>query len=548
MFHCRWSLFANMSRALGWLVLVSALSAQVAENQQGRIGIPQDWTHHHIFFSRRVFSDQPGLAVREPRAWQQFSRETRAPALTAFSLPKGSGGGSTNDQQRDWSMPLGTGHVAFGMSPAKFGFDDTVADCANDYAVFGLDVPGVSGGQANLVAFNNLYSGAGGKCGGGNPTVLFSYDITKATGGRIITAPVLSLDGKKIAFVESAGAVSIFHVLTWASGAGNGTSATTSAVPGTGNSALLVTIPYAAVTNTRSSPWVDYINDVAYVGADDGRLYKFTGVFRGSPALAGAPWPVTINAGHLLTAPVLDQFTGNLFVGDNQGNLYSVIAATATVNKKLGVGKGNRNPAIIDGPIVDASNGTVFAVSSSDGNNAVLVQADAVTLKQLAKAAIGQGSAGGTAINLFDGAFSNNYFNSPASGFMLVCGTGARDNTPWRYTFGFTGKILNTAPATSAQILNSTRSRCSPISEFFNSNIGGGTDFFFWGMTADCTGANTSGCVISRTGNTTLMTNRAGGTSAIIEDGINPDPQASSIYFTDQGASNAVKLTQATLQ
>jgi hypothetical protein len=67
-------------------------------------------------------------------------------------------------------------------------------------------------------------------------------------------------------------------------------------------------------------------------------------------------------------------------------------------------------------------------------------------------------------------------------------------------------------------------------------------------MTADCSGTNTSGCVISRTGNTTLMANRAGGTSAIIEDGINPDPQASSIYFTDQGATNAVKLTQATLQ
>jgi hypothetical protein len=81
MLHCRWSLFANMSRALGWLVLVSALSAQVAENQQARIGIPQDWTHHHIFFSRRVFSEQLGLAAREPRAWQQFSREMRAPPL-----------------------------------------------------------------------------------------------------------------------------------------------------------------------------------------------------------------------------------------------------------------------------------------------------------------------------------------------------------------------------------------------------------------------------------------------------------------------------------
>ncbi|MBZ5706946.1 MAG: hypothetical protein LAN63_16490 [Acidobacteriia bacterium] len=548
--RCPWTLLANVSRALGLLVLVSALSAQVAEHQQRRTGIPQDWTHHHVFFNRGVFSEQPELAGREPRAWLQFAREMRAAAAVAFSAPKGSVGGSTNDPQRDWSVPLGTGHIAFGMSPAKFGFDDTVADCMNDYAVYGLSVAGVSGGQANLVAFNNLYSGTGGKCGSGDPTVLFSYDITTVTGGRILTAPVLSLDGSKIAFVESAGTSSRFHVLTWASGPGNGTSPTISAVPGMGNSAVLVTIPYSTVTDTRSSPWVDYISDVAYVAADDGKLYKFTGVFKGSPALAGAPWPVTLNANRRLTAPVLDQFTGNLFVGDSDGFLFSVKAQTGTVNKRIAVGRSLvRNPAIIDAPIVDASDGTVFAVSSNDGTSAVLVQADTATLTERARARIGQGSAGGTNVNLFDGAFDNNYFTNPASGSISVCGTGAADNTPWQYTFGFTGKTLNPGSVKSAQILNSTSSRCSPISEFFNPNIGtGGTDFFFWGMTADCSGAGTSGCVISRTASTTLMMNRAGGTSAIIEDGINPDPQASSIYFTDLGANNAVKLTQATLQ
>src|SRR6266581_8861055 len=39
-------------------------------------------------------------------------------------------------------------------------------------------------------------------------------------GGRILTSPVLSLDGKKIAFVESTATSSIFHVLTWATDAG----------------------------------------------------------------------------------------------------------------------------------------------------------------------------------------------------------------------------------------------------------------------------------------------------------------------------------------
>jgi hypothetical protein len=547
--HCPLTSLANAWRVLGLLILVSALSAQVAEYRPPRIGIPQDWTHHHVFFSRRVFSEQPDLVRQEPRVLHQFLREMRAAsaAAPATSALNDSAAGA---QQRDWSMPLGTGHIASGMSAAKFGFDDTTADCTADYAVFGLNVPGVTTGQASLIAFNNLYSGTGGLCGTGNPTVLFSYNTTTVIGGRIITAPVLSLDGTRIAFVESTGAASIFHVLTWATGPGNGTSATMSAMPGIGNSAVLISIPYATATDTRSSPWVDYINDVAYMGADDGKLYKITGVFKGTPALAGAPWPVTINANRRLTAPVLDQVTRNLFFGDAQGFLYSVNSNTATINKRLAVGLNlARNPAIIDAPIVDASNGTVFATSSNDGTSAVLVQADTATLTQRARVPIGRGSSGGTNINLYDGAFNNNYFTNPASGRMMVCGTGATDDTPWRYSFGFTGKNLNPGSVISAQILNSTSSRCSPFSEFFNPNIGaGGTDFFFWGMTADCTGTTTPGCVISRTASGTIMVDRAGGTSAIIEDGISTTGQASSIYFTDLGANNAVKLTQNGLQ
>lgn len=71
--------------------------------------------------------------------------------------------------QRDWSVSFGAGRVAPGMSPAKYGFDTTAApDCINDYVVFGLNVAG-SGTQANLIAFNQLYSGTGGLCGTGGP-------------------------------------------------------------------------------------------------------------------------------------------------------------------------------------------------------------------------------------------------------------------------------------------------------------------------------------------------------------------------------------------
>jgi hypothetical protein len=72
---------------------------------------------------------------------------------------------------------------------------------------------------------------------------MFAYNISTVTAGRILTSPALSLNGKKIAFVESGNVGgttrSIFHVLTWATGPGNGTTATAPAVPGVGNGASM---------------------------------------------------------------------------------------------------------------------------------------------------------------------------------------------------------------------------------------------------------------------------------------------------------------------
>ena len=444
---------------------------------------------------------------------------------------------------------MGTGNVAFGMSPIKYGFDvNAPPSCANDYAAFGLNVPGVTGGQANFVGMNDLYSGPGGQCGTGNPSLLFAYNTTTVAGGRIITSPVVSLDGTKIAFVESATGAAVFHVLTWATGAGNGVSPTNSAAPGVGNSASMTSLTYASIIDTRSSPWVDYIADEAYVGADDGKLYKITGVFSGTPTLAGSPWPVTVNANRRLTAPVLDQVTRNIFVGDVEGFLWSVNVDNPALTASLAVGlSGKFHTAILDGPLVDSDNGTVFAVSSNDGTSAVVVQADTSSLAELQRGRIGEGSTTGTSVTIYDGAFNNNYFNAPGTGGLFLCGTGASDVTPWRYFFGFSGRILNASASSSAQLLTSTNARCSPITEFFNQNIGAaGTDFFFWSLTADCTGAGTSGCVMSRNNFDVVTTaDQPGGTSAIIIDNNSTAGQASSIYFTDEAnPGSAVKLTQ----
>lgn len=549
------SLAAKVSAlvVISLLVLLSVVfgfGIQPTSSARPKIGLPQDWSHHYVVFSRNVLSENPALASREPRALHQIIRE-RAASLHA---KLGTGAASTFGQanaatpQRDWSVALGTARVAPGMFPAKFGLDPSATpSCANDFVAFGLNVGG-SATQSNMIAFNNLYSGTGGLCGTGAPSVMFSYNVTTVTGGRVGTSPALSLDGKKLVFIETTNLSAVFHVLTWATGTGNGTSPITPVVPGVGNAAALVSIPFGASSVTRSSPWVDYTNDIVYVATNNGRIYKFTGVFNGTPALAGAPWPAVVNPSHILSGPILDQVSNTLIVGDSIGKIYKVSIATATTLASLQVGaQVGTSPGIIDPPLIDSSSGTVFAVSANDGTTAVVVEADIATFTELARGRIGLGSTGGTNMTLFSGAFDNNYFTTPASGTLTVCGTTATTTAPQLYTFGFTGTTLNTTPVSTVNLVPSTRARCSPITEFFNPNVAGGTDFLFLGLSADCFGAATTGCVMSRPsiGAPPTPPHIANGLSGIVVDNTSTLGQASSLYFTNEAAaSSAFKFTQ----
>jgi hypothetical protein len=507
----------------------------------------QDWTEHHIVFSRDALAQHPDLIFNEPRVLHQLMQRGQNANSTVFHgveiTPTFSGSGS----QRDWNVALGNGRIAQEMFPAKYSFDPGAPpSCANDYVVMGLNVGASPGRQANLVAFNNLYAGPGGLCGAA-PTVMFAYDITTITGGKIQTSPVLSLDGKKIAFVESGSGTLIFHVLTWATGPGNG-AITAAAVPGVGNTASMTSLTFAATTDTRSSPWVDYKTDTAYVGADNGSVYKFTGVFNGTPGLAGAPWPVAVSPGYRPTGPVLDNNLGLVMVGSGNGNLYSIDATTGLI-RVLGIGSGTDH-GILAPAVVDVTHGSSFVVTSNDGTSGVLVEVDSATMTLLAKARIGLASHSGTAVNLYQPAFDNNYFTDPGTGVVRLCGTGVADITPWQYAFGFTGRIMNTTPVFSQPLPGSTTTRCTGWQEFFNLNLNGGTDFFFFGLTADCTGTGTSGCVVARASDTSVTTtNVVGGPSGIVVDNYSTAGQASSIYLTNQGAPNtAYKFTQNGLQ
>jgi hypothetical protein len=111
---------------------------------------------------------------------------------------------------------------------------------------------------------------------------------------------------------------------------------------------------------------------------------------------------------------------------------------------------------------------------------------------------------------------------------------------------------MKTTPSFSQQLLTSTTARCTGFTEFFNPNVGGGTDYFFFGLTKDCTAAGgDGGCVAEFTDAaplTILTMPVIGGPSGIIVDNYSTDTQASSIYFTAEGINTAYKFTQAGLE
>ena len=437
--------------------------------------------------------------------------------------------------------------------PAKFSFDaGAPPDCTNDYVVFGLQSVGGIGAAANLVAFNNLYSGTSptGLCGAA-PKVMFAYNTTTVTGGRITTSPILSLDGKKIGFVESVPGstppTAIFHVLTWTAGQGKIGASVTPTL------AQMISVPlFSAQNDTISSPWIDYGSNIVYVGANDGKVYKITGVFKGVPTLvSGGGWPVTVATNTVLTSPVLDSGRGMLMVGSLNGNLYQIDTTTATPTlSTVPVGTG-LSKGIAAAPIVDVTNGTTFVVTADNGTSAVLEEVDTRTLTVLATARIGKGAsgAGGTAVTLYEPAFDNNYYNDPSTGLIHLCGTSPTDTSPWQYAFGFIGHILKTV-ATVAQALptipaGSTAAGCTGWTEFFNPTLG--TDFFFFGLTQDCTATGTAGgCVaeITDTNTTPTTVTVNGGPSEIVVDNYSSAAQASSIYLSATKANIAYKFTQ----
>jgi hypothetical protein len=447
-------------------------------------------------------------------------------------------------------------------SPAKYVFDVTAApSCTGDFVVIGIPSAPSSGGQANIVGYNNLYASATGTgyCSGTGPDVMFAY----ASGsGEVPASVTLSLNGKQIAFVENLlTGSSYLHVLTLGTTGTNGTGATAAVVPGSagGNNAVdqrVLLSPDGGTTNQSSTnaPFIDYTSNAAYVttyswqSGGSGYLYKLTNVFGpGTPAIA---WSAKIAA--VPSSPVFDTISNKVFFTDSNGRIDSVTdsGTSPAVNYGAVVASGatSLNPVT-----VDSVNQMVYATFNTNGSHALVVQAP-TSLGSSVAVAVGAGTTTYTGPYGVD--FNNAWYTGSGTPLLFVAGTGT-GTLPTLYSVGFNASGILNSSVSSSIALASGMADSSAVTEFYNANLA--KDFLFAGVTNNClatTGGGTAGCVMSLniTGGApavtagTIALPAAGGPTGIIVDNASSNAQLSSVYYATKTGATLVKATQAGLQ
>jgi hypothetical protein len=522
--------------------------------------------------------------------------------------------------------------MASGAFAAKYNFDlPGEAPTCTDFVVYGLNTAGVTGGQPNLVGLTNLYSGTAGGNGlcNGNAgvhrlirnnqvyaaTVKFAFNgSTLSPAGAITNSVVISEDGTKVAYLESNGTASALHVVPTTPGA-NG--------PGTivsfdqwGNPvaaaavgpASISTVPSSGAwpaTDSYSSVWVDYQNDLAYVGTDDGTLHRIQNIFCTTASCMASPvapseittggWPVTLTGAAQLTSPVEDASSVIYVAGANSGLLYAVSSrgAVTTSNQRF------MSSSIVDGPMLDVDgNGITQAVywfsnSQSAASNPSVRQPQIVqtnsaltSITNYSLLPAGAQAWNGLAVTVHSGTFDNAFYNN-RNGNMWACGWW--QGNPWGpyplglVRFGINGTTVTPDTAKDYAKLSPDNpgppasNICAPLSEVLDS---AGTDHIFassyYGPAlGTCIGQASciAGFTIGSAGSPAVYSLNLTGsyglntvdyvyndyTSGIIVDN-SVDPasstcgpnrnqtcaQAASIYFTY--GNDALKLTQAQLQ
>jgi hypothetical protein len=548
-FHWDWATQAMQSVA----------GANAASPQHQRTGLVHDFSHRHVIFPEAVPAKLMDKVRNDPRFWHQYLAR-HAHRYVPFDWGYVPDPNATGSIARDWSYSLNNGNGGTIAMPAKYSFDvNATPSCTKDFVITGVNVAG-SATQANVVGLTSLYNTptGNGLCPGTAPTLMFAYNIGP---GKINSYIALSLDGTKVAFNENNGASSYFHILKWASGVGNGTSAALPATPGTLNAAVDVKLPLTGGVST--APFVDYAADVAYVTTADSVVHKFTGVFLGTPkelTTVGTGWPASPTVTGLST-PVFDSVTRHVFFVDSStgGIDYvddSVVPAVVQSNKFL-FAPGLTVAAPV---IIDSGSQKVYAFSSNT-NGAAAVAAQADTNLSLASQVIVSVGAPTANLQPLMGDFNDAYYSgTSASALLYVAGNdGSANQVPALYAIGFDSQFKMNATYSNGPIAlarNVAGINASPVTAFFNTTLN--KQFLFVGVSGSCSTTIAGGCIRSLdvTNNAfptpanvnNVVFAAAGGTTMISVDNTSASAGASSVYYMTLTGKTLVKATQAGLQ
>ena len=345
------------------------------------------------------------------------------------------------------------------------------------------------------------------------------------------------------------------------------------------------------MNDINSAPFYNYASDTLYVGDNNGRLHKFTGVFNGTPGeVTTGGWPVGVAADVILSSPVFDSGSNNIFVGDASGNIRYVKETGSVTGVCSSFSHGGTIPclgttngtaggptaialggSIVDGPLVDTTSGRVFFFNgeANAGSNVCsilsgftspcfgIVEQTNTQLGNPVKANVGGSNASG---NIHAGDFDNTYYNgSLATGFLYVCGKdrAATINQPTLSRIGFNASgVMNTTTSANLALASPvSNAECSPVTEIDN----GTTDRMFASVFANgdlagaCSGTCTGACLYSFDVTSSFPTTcsarlaATGGTSGLIIDNTVGTPGASEVYFTPLSGGTAVQASQAGL-
>ena len=422
--------------------------------------------------------------------------------------------------------------------------------------------------QPTLVAYNQLYkttcTTGTGAVAAGSPNIFWSYNT--GNGAIVETSPALSLDGTQVAFVQrtsaptattttpehlNPGQTAHLVLLKWKAGTAGAHAATvapTEVAPSgyRGCNAPCMTKFALGANNQNSSPYVDYANDRIYVGDAYGRLHRFEGVFNGLPA-AAANWPVLVSSGNMLSSPVFDSVSNQVFVGSDVsevvgavGDPYTggyfhrvdadnrAVVNSAQIGAQTAANASSRSKmtGVRDGAVLDSAAQKVYAFLETDtkvdcGSTQTASSCKAVYQFNTLFAAgypsndteiaasgrqFGRGQIAGrvTYVGQFDDAY---WSSNPASptGNLYVCGSGNNGDVSRRPTL-FRIPITNNVFGTAVPLVELTTdpvsagdvgASCSPVTIIKN----GSNEYLYIGVSAfgnqtGCSGtAGQDGCI-----------------------------------------------------